>query len=176
MLQMVARSETAPTQSRGKHAVWRDLQHHYAVMQGLHLRSLFADDPARGERMTAEAAGVYLDYSKNRITDETLKLLTELAEQSALRARIDAMFRGEKLNVTENRAVLPVTLRAPKGAFIIVDGKNVVPEVHAVLGKMTDPAAANGKATPANPSAMSSISALAAPILDRDGIRGAQVL
>jgi glucose-6-phosphate isomerase len=172
MLQMVARSETAPTQSRGKHAVWRDLQHHYAVMQGLHLRSLFADDPARGERMTAEAAGVYLDYSKNRITDETLKLLTELAEQSALRARIDAMFRGEKINVTENRAVLPVTLRAPKGAFIIVDGKNVVPEVHAVLGKMTDPAAANGKATPANPSAMSSIS----PILDRDGIRGAQVL
>jgi len=107
-------------------------------MQRLHLRSLFADDPARGERMTAEAAGVYLDYSKNRITDETLKLLIELAEQSGLRARIDAMFRGERINVTENRAVLHVALRAPKGASIIVDGSNVVPEVHAVLGKMAD--------------------------------------
>jgi Phosphoglucose isomerase len=165
MLQVAARSEMAPKQSRGTHAVWRDLQHRYAVMQGLHLRSLFADDPARGERMTAEAAGVYLDYSKNRITDETLKLLTELAEQSGLRARIDAMFGGEKINVTENRAVLHVALRAPKGASIIVDGKNVVPEVHAVLGKMTAlpaaSAAANGKATAASPSAMSSISALA---------------
>jgi glucose-6-phosphate isomerase len=107
-------------------------------MQGLHLRSLFADDPARGERMTAEAAGVYLDYSKNRINDETVKLLIELAEQSGLRARIDAMFRGEKINVTENRAVLHVALRAPQGASITVDGKNVVPEVHAVLGKMAD--------------------------------------
>ena len=100
--------------------------------------SLFADDPTRGERMTAEAAGVYLDYSKNRINDETLKLLIELAEQSGLRARIDAMFRGEKINVTENRAVLHVALRAPKGASIVVDGKNVVPEVHAVLDKMAD--------------------------------------
>ena len=107
-------------------------------MRGLHLRKLFADDPARGERMTAEAAGVYLDYSKNRINDETLKLLIELAEQSGLRARIDAMFRGEKINVTENRAVLHVALRAPKGASIIVDGKNVVPQVHAVLDKMAD--------------------------------------
>jgi glucose-6-phosphate isomerase len=106
------------------------------VMQGVHLRSLFADDPARGERMTAEAAGVYLDYSKNRINDETLKLLIELAERSGLRERIDAMFRGEKINVTEDRAVLHVALRAPKGASIIVDGKNVVPDVHAVLAKM----------------------------------------
>jgi glucose-6-phosphate isomerase len=107
-------------------------------MRGLHLRTLFADDPERGERMTAEAAGVYLDYSKNRINDETLKLLIELAEQSGLRARIDAMFRGEKINVTENRAVLHVALRAPKDASIIVDGKNVVPQVHAMLDKMAD--------------------------------------
>jgi len=107
-------------------------------MQGLHLRNLFADDRARGERMTAEAAGVYLDYSKNRINDDTLKLLIELAEQSGLRARIDAMFRGEKINTTENRAVLHVALRAPKGASIIVDSKNVVPEVHAVLDKMAE--------------------------------------
>ena len=107
-------------------------------MRDLHLRKLFADDPTRGERMTAEAAGVYLDYSKNRINDETLKLLIELAEQSGLRARIDAMFRGDKINVTENRAVLHVALRAPKGASIVVDGRNVVPEVHAVLEKMAD--------------------------------------
>jgi glucose-6-phosphate isomerase len=107
-------------------------------MRGLRLRDLFADDPTRGERMTAEAAGVYLDYSKHRINDETLKLLIELAEQSGLRARIDAMFRGEKINITENRAVLHVALRAPKGASIVVDGRNVVPEVHAVLEKMAD--------------------------------------
>jgi len=105
-------------------------------MQGVHLRDLFADDPGRGERMTTEAAGVYLDYSKNRINDKTLRLLIELAEQSGLHARIDAMFRGEKINVTENRAVLHVALRAPKCASIIVDGKNVVPEVHAVLDRM----------------------------------------
>jgi glucose-6-phosphate isomerase len=135
---MGARPGRAPTQSGGKHAAWRDLQDHHAMVQGLHLRSLFADDPARGERMTAEAAGVYLDYSKNRINDETLKLLIALAEQSGLRARIEAMFRGEKINVTESRAVLHVALRAPKGASIIVDGTNVVPEVHAVLGKMAD--------------------------------------
>jgi len=108
------------------------------MMQAVHLRSLFADDPARGERMTAEAAGIYLDYSKNRINDETLRLLVDLAEQSGLRARIDAMFRGDKINVTEKRAVLHVALRAPKGASIVVDGKNVVPEVHAVLDKMAD--------------------------------------
>jgi len=135
---VAARSGTTRKQSRGKRAVWRDLQDHYTTMQGVHLRKLFADDPGRGERMTTEAAGVYLDYSKNRINDKTLKLLIELAEQSGLRARIDAMFRGEKINATENRAVLHVALRAPKCASIIVDGKNVVPEVHAVLDKMAD--------------------------------------
>jgi glucose-6-phosphate isomerase len=133
---VAARSGTTRKQSRGKRAVWRDLQDHYTTMQGVHLRKLFADDPGRGERMTTEAAGVYLDYSKNRINDKTLKLLIELAEQSGLRARIDAMFRGEKINATENRAVLHVALRAPKCASIIVDGKNVVPEVHAVLDRM----------------------------------------
>ena len=107
-------------------------------MCDLHLRSLFADDPKRGERMTAEVAGVYLDYSKHRVNDETIELLIELAEHSGLRARIDAMFRGEKINVTERRAVLHVALRAPRGASILVDGKNVVPEVHAVLDKMAD--------------------------------------
>jgi glucose-6-phosphate isomerase len=135
---MVAQSETLHTRSTSKHAVWQALEDHYETMRGLHLRNLFADDPARGARMIAEAAGVYLDYSKNRISDETLKLLIKLAEQSGLRERIDAMFRGEKINVTENRAVLHVALRAPKGTSIIVDGKNVVPEVHAVLDKMAD--------------------------------------
>ena len=135
---MTAQSEAPRTRSTSKRAVWQTLEDHHETMRGLHLRNLFADDPARGERMTAEAAGVYLDYSKNRINDETLKLLVELAEQSGLRARIDAMFRGEKINVTENRAVLHVALRAPKGASIVVDGKNVVPEIHAVLDKMAD--------------------------------------
>ena len=106
------------------------------MMQGVHLRKLFADDPKRGERMTAEAAGILLDYSKNRVDDETLRLLLALAEQSGLRGKIDAMFRGDKINVTEDRAVLHVALRAPKGASILVDGKDVVPEVHAVLDKM----------------------------------------
>ena len=117
---------------------WKALEAHYQQVRELHLRKLFADDPGRGERMTAEAVGLYLDYSKNRVTDETLKLLVQLAEESGLRARIDAMFRGEKINLTENRAVLHVALRAPKGASIIVDGENVVPEVHAVLDKMAD--------------------------------------
>jgi glucose-6-phosphate isomerase len=115
---------------------WIALEAHYKKVQGLHLRQLFADDSKRGERLTAEAAGVFLDYSKNRITDETLKLLVQLAEESGLRARIDAMFRGEKINITEKRAVLHVALRAPKGTSIVVDGKDVVPEVHAVLDKM----------------------------------------
>jgi glucose-6-phosphate isomerase len=138
MPQMPARSEISRTRSTNKRAAWRALEDHYERMRGLHLRSLFAEDPTRGERMTVEAAGVYLDYSKNRINDETLKLLVELAEQSGLRARIDAMFRGEKINVTEDRAVLHMALRAPRGASIVVDGKNVVPEVHAVLDKMAD--------------------------------------
>jgi len=118
--------------------IWRKLQDHHASIRGLHLKRLFADDPVRGERMTAEAAGVYIDYSKNRVREETLKLLIELAERSELRARIDAMFRGDKINLTENRAVLHVALRAPKGSSILVDGKNVVPEVHAMLDNMAD--------------------------------------
>jgi glucose-6-phosphate isomerase len=119
-------------------AAWKALQPHYRDIQGQHLRQWFAEDPTRGERLTAEAVGVYLDYSKNRVTDETLKLLVELAEQSGLRDRIDAMFRGEKINVTENRAVLHVALRAPRGTTIVVDGENVVPQVHAVLDKMAN--------------------------------------
>ena len=117
---------------------WNALAAHHQSVRELHLRKLFADDPKRGERMTAEAVGLYLDYSKNRITDETLKLLLQLADESGLRGRIDAMFRGEKINVTENRAVLHVALRAPRGASIVVDGENVVPQVHAVLDKMAD--------------------------------------
>jgi glucose-6-phosphate isomerase len=115
---------------------WKALEAHHQALRKLHLRDLFADDPQRGERFTAEAAGIYLDYSKNRITSETLKLLLQLAEESDLRAQIDAMFRGEKINLTEDRAVLHVALRAPRDASILVDGRNVVPEVHAVLDKM----------------------------------------
>src|SRR5712692_4214520 len=117
---------------------WKALEAHHEKVRDLHLRTLFAQDPKRGERLIAEAAGLYLDYSKNRITDETLDLLLQLAEESGLRARIDAMFGGEKINVTENRAVLHVALRAPRGTSIIVDGDNVVPQVHAVLDKMSD--------------------------------------
>ncbi len=117
-------------------SAWKALQTHYKQIEPVHLRKLFADDPQRGQRLTLEAAGIYFDYSKNRVTDETLKLLLQLAEQSGLRARIDAMFRGEKINVTEKRAVLHVALRAPRGEKIVVDGQDVVPEVHAVLDKM----------------------------------------
>jgi glucose-6-phosphate isomerase len=117
---------------------WKALEVHHAKVKGLHLRRLFADDPGRGERLTAEGAGVYLDYSKHRVTDETLTLLLRLAEECGLRGRIDAMFRGDKINVTENRAVLHTALRAPKGASVVVDGVNVVPEVHAVLDRMAD--------------------------------------
>jgi glucose-6-phosphate isomerase len=121
-----------------KRPAWKALEAHHEKVRGLHLRRLFAEDPERGERMTAEDVGIYLDYSKNRITDETLELLLQLAEQSGLRARIDAMFRGEKINVSENRPVLHVALRAPRGSSIVVDGENVVPQVHAVLDKMAD--------------------------------------
>jgi len=121
-----------------KRKAWKALQTHYDQVRALHLRKLFADDPSRGERMTAQAAGLFLDYSKNRITDETVGLLVQLAEESGLRPRIDAMFRGEKINVTEKRAVLHVALRAPKGASIVVDGENVVPQVHAVLDRMAN--------------------------------------
>jgi glucose-6-phosphate isomerase len=117
---------------------WKALEAHYKKIRRAHLRKLFAKDPTRGERLTAEAVGIFLDYSKNRITDETVNLLMQLAEESGLRARVDAMFRGEKINNTEERAVLHVALRAPKGASIIVDGENVVPLVHDVLDKMTD--------------------------------------
>jgi glucose-6-phosphate isomerase len=115
---------------------WKALEAHAQQVRGLHLRSLFADDPKRGERMTVEAAGLFLDYSKNRITDETLRLLVELAQESGLKQRIEAMFRGEKINITEKRAVLHVALRAPKSESILVDGENVVPQVHEVLDKM----------------------------------------
>ena len=119
-----------------KRPAWKALAAHHEKVRDIHLRTLFADDAKRGERMTAEAAGIYLDYSKNRITDETLELLLRLAEESGLRGRIDAMFRGEKVNITEDRAVLHVALRAPRGASMVVDGENVVPQVHAVLDKM----------------------------------------
>jgi glucose-6-phosphate isomerase len=129
---------TTSTQSLSARPAWKDLQADYRKIRDLHLRKLFADDPKRGERMTAEAVGIFLDYSKNRITDESLKLLLQLAEESGLQARIDAMFRGEKINITEKRAVLHVALRAPRDATIVVDGENVVPQVHAVLDKMAD--------------------------------------
>src|SRR6266702_2155486 len=117
---------------------WRALEEHYQKIRHLHLRNLFATDPTRGERLTAEATGLYLDYSKHRITDDTLDLLVQLAESSGLRDRIDAMFRGDKINGTEDRAVLHVALRAPRNAAIVVDGENVVPQVHAVLDRMAD--------------------------------------
>jgi glucose-6-phosphate isomerase len=117
---------------------WKGLQAHQNTIRPLHLRALFGDDPTRGERLTAEAAGIYLDYSKNRVIDETLELLCRLAEESCLHQQIDAMFRGDKINVTEERAVLHVALRAPRGTSIVVDGKDVVPEVHAVLDAMDD--------------------------------------
>lgn len=126
-------SET-PTASR---PAWQSLQRHADAMRDVHLRTLFAEDPSRGERLTVESGGLFLDYSKNRITDETLRLLVRLAEESGLRERIDAMFRGDKINITEDRAVLHVALRAPRDAEIFVDGKNVVPDVHAVLDKLT---------------------------------------
>jgi len=117
---------------------WQALEAHYPKVQKLHLRQFFGDDPTRGERMTTEAIGIYFDYSKHRITDETLTLLLQLAAESGLRSRIDAMFRGDKINVTEKRAVLHVALRAPKGQAIVVDGLDIVPRVHAVLDQMAD--------------------------------------
>jgi glucose-6-phosphate isomerase len=130
-------SATARIKPLLERPAWKALAAHHQKLQNPHLRKLFADDPARGDRLTAEAAGLYLDYSKNRITDRTLKLLVQLAKESGLSERIAAMFGGDKINVTENRAALHVALRAPAGAATIVDGKNVVPEVHAVLDRMT---------------------------------------
>ncbi|HTY54938.1 MAG TPA: hypothetical protein VMB26_07060, partial [Candidatus Binataceae bacterium] len=129
---------TATTVPLKDRPAWRALQEHFTKVRDLHLRTLFKDDAQRGERLTLEAAGLYFDYSKHRITDETLRLLLRLAEEVGLRARIDAMFAGEKINVTEKRAVLHVALRAPRNQSIIVDGKNVVPEVHEVLDRMSD--------------------------------------
>ena len=129
---------TAGTKPLTKRPAWLALEAHHEAIGGLHLRQLFADDSTRGERLTADAAGIYLDYSKNRITSETIKLLLDLAEAVDLRARIDAMFRGEKINVSEGRAVLHVALRAPRGASILLDGENVVPQVHSVLDRMVD--------------------------------------
>ncbi|HEX9002786.1 MAG TPA: glucose-6-phosphate isomerase, partial [Blastocatellia bacterium] len=135
---MPAPVESNTKQSANRDQAWKALESHYEQTSKLHLRQLFAEDAARGERMAVEALGLYLDYSKNRITDETLALLVQLAEAAGLQSRIDAMFRGEKINLTENRAVLHVALRAPKGASIVVDGEDVVPKVHAVLDKMAD--------------------------------------
>ena len=122
--------------SLNQRPAWKALEAHAQKIKPLHLREFFAEDAARGTRMTAEADGIFLDYSKNRITDETLQLLVQLAKESGLRERTEAMFTGEKINITENRAVLHVALRAPKGEQIFVDGVDVVPEVHAVLDKM----------------------------------------
>jgi glucose-6-phosphate isomerase len=121
-----------------KYASWIALEAHYRKIGSLHLRKLFADDPKRGEHMAVEAVGIYFDYSKHRITDETFKLLMQLAEESGLRSRIDAMFRGDNINVTEKRAVLHVALRTPKGKRIVVEGEDIIPRVHDVLGKMAD--------------------------------------
>jgi glucose-6-phosphate isomerase len=128
---------TASTKPLIKRPAWRALAAHYKKTKDVPLAKLFASDPKRGQRLTVEAAGLFLDYSKNRITDETVKFLLQLAEESDLRGRIAAMFSGEKINITEKRAVLHVALRAPKGVSILVDGKDVVPEVHAVLDAMS---------------------------------------
>src|SRR6188768_1596674 len=117
---------------------WKALEAHAAGLRGQHLRDLFAADASRGTRFALEATGIYLDYSKHRIVAETVDLLVRLADAVDLRGRIDAMFRGDRINVTENRAVLHVALRAPRGHYIVVDGTDVVPEVHAVLDAMTD--------------------------------------
>ena len=151
---------------------WRALEAHYQQIHETQMKRLFADDPARGERFTVEANGIFLDYSKNRVTDETLKLLIQLAEESGLRAHIDAMFSGEKINITENRAVLHIALRAPKGESIFVDGEDVVPAVAILCWTRWPPspiafAAAHGRGTPANGFATSSTSASGAPILGR---------
>ncbi len=139
MATSVKKSPKSPRiRSLTKRPAWKALQNHFKAISSTHLRTLFAEDPGRGERMTVEGAGLFLDYSKNRITNETLLLLLQLAEESGLRHRIDAMFSGEKINITEKRAVLHVALRAPSDETIKVDGEDVVPGVHAVLDKMTD--------------------------------------
>ena len=126
-----------PTVPLRERPAWKALEQHYAEIAGVHLSQLFADEPGRGERLTAEAAGLYLDYSKNRVTDETLRLLVQLAEESGVAERRDAMFRGDRINVSENRSVLHVALRMPKGTSLVVDGVDVVAQVHEVLDRMT---------------------------------------
>jgi glucose-6-phosphate isomerase len=138
MTDMAASAEVITKLPTAKPQAWKDLQAHYKKIKDLHLRQLFAEDPQRGTHLTAEASGLFLDYSKNRITSETLQLLLRLAEESGLQKRIEAMFSGEKINLTEKRAVLHVALRAPRDASIVVDGENVVPGVHAVLDRMAD--------------------------------------
>jgi len=135
---MAAQVQPLTKPPKTRQTAWRALASHYKTVAKLHLQQLFADDPKRGERLAVEAVGLYLDYSKNRVTDETMRLLLQLAEESGLRARIGAMFHGEKINITEKRAVLHVALRAPRGESIVVDGENVVPKVHAVLDRMAD--------------------------------------
>ena len=162
MQSLVDRHSIIPVTER---PIWKALERHCQEIRKLHLRDLFAGDPKRGERLTAEAEGIYLDYSKNRITNETVELLGQLAEESGVRERIDAMFRGEKINVTENRAVLHVALRAPRGASIVVDGQNVVPKfmpcsTRCLISVIAfEPA--RGRARPGRVSGMSSTSALA---------------
>ena len=135
----VTKSAAKPIAAKplAKRKAWLELKAHYAKFRTTHLRELFAQNPKRGEQFSTEALGIFFDYSKNRVTDKTIKLLLALAKESGLQAHIDAMFRGDKINITENRAVLHVALRAPKDATILVDGKNVVPDVHAVLDKMS---------------------------------------
>src|SRR6202522_499695 len=137
-MHMAAKVQPLTKPAGNKRAAWSALTSHYKAASKLHLRQLFADDPTRGERLAVGAVGVYLDYSKNRVTDETLQLLLQLAEESGLRARIDALFHGEKINITEKRAVLHIALRAPRDESIVVDGENVVPKGHAVLDRMGD--------------------------------------
>src|SRR5262245_25651823 len=158
---------TAQIQPLTERKAWKALQAHHKNVRDLHLRKLFADDQKRGERMTAEAVGLYLDYSKNRVTYETLKLLLQLAEESGLRARIDAMFRGEKINITENRAVLHVALRAPKAlpSWLTVRtwSPGSTPCSTRWLASPTRSGLAHGRVIPASAFATSSISASAAP-------------
>jgi glucose-6-phosphate isomerase len=135
---MAARAEAISRRPAAKHRAWKALGDHYKKIEKVHLRRLFSDDPKRGERLNVEALGLFLDYSKNRITEETLQLLIQLAKESHLQERIEAMFHGDKINLTENRAVLHTALRAPRDASIVVDGENVVPKVHAVLDRMAD--------------------------------------
>ena len=156
-----------PTTPLHQRPAWKALEEHHREIGGRHLRDLFAGDPGRGERLAAEAEGLYLDYSKNRVTDETMRLLVALAGESGLAERRDAMFRGEHINVSEDRAVLHVALRMPADQHLVVDGTDVVAQVHEVLGRMADftnrVRSGSGGATPASRSGTWSTSASAVP-------------